>query len=351
LKNKSSGLVSYPPHNRTKWDGEDTRELIEWLREVTLEPTWNPYDCVAAFPASTNLSDINGLNQMHSKLKEKWKKGNMPQSSRQPIPVDAAPIDRMEEMCSNERRGLCIYDEEMQNVPVLHFADNIRVLTHFYVFLFFEDWKQQVWASRFVRDHLRYIDEVQCAAARVVEAIREAAKVHGNPEGLFDTFHVRRGDFQYKETRVNADELYKNSADLIPEKATLYIATDERNKHYFDIFRQHYYVYYLDDFKHLFKDLNSDYYGMLDQLIASKGRTFMGTYYSTFTGYINRMRGYHSQKDKLEGHDIGVIKSYFISPEEKKNEMQRYVSLTEPTWSREFPISWRDIDKGIRKVS
>jgi len=349
LKSKSSGLVSYPPHNRTKWDGKGgKKELHEWLREVTLEPTWNHNKCIAAFPASTNLSDINGLNQMRSQLKEKWSKGNVQQSS---ISVDAAPIERMEEICMSRQRELCIYDEKMQNIPVLHFGDNVRVLTHFYAFLFFEDWKQQVWASRFVRDHLRYIDELQCAAARVVDAIRVKAKENGHPEGLFDTFHVRRGDFQYEDTRVEAKVLYNNSADLISEKATLYIATDERDKKYFDIFKQHYNVYFLDDFKHLFKDLNTNYYGMLDQLIASKGRIFVGTYYSTFTGYINRMRGYHSQKYKFEGHDIGVIQSYFLIPEGAKNEMRRYVPVYEPMWAREFPISWRDIDKGIDKAS
>mmetsp|Transcript_27838 Transcript_27838/g.32955 ORF Transcript_27838/g.32955 Transcript_27838/m.32955 type:complete len:566 (-) Transcript_27838:98-1795(-) len=349
LKSKSSGLVSYPPHNRTKWDGKGSKkELHEWLREVTLEPTWNHNKCIAAFPASTNLSDINGLNQMHSQLKEKWSKGKFQQS---PISVDAAPIERMEEICRSRQRELCIYDEKMQNIPVLHFGDNVRVLTHFYAFLFFEDWKHQLWTSRFVRDHLRYIDELQCVAARVVEAIREKAKTNGDPKGIFDTFHVRRGDFQYKDTRVDAEVLYKNSADLIPENATLYIATDERDSKFFDPIKQHYKVYFLDDFKHLFKDLNTNYYGMLDQLIASKGRTFVGTYHSTFTGYIDRMRGYHAQKYKLQGYEMGTIESYYFVPVEKKSVYQKYAPVRGPFFSREFPVSWRDIDKGIGKLS
>ena len=63
----------------------------------------------------------------------------------------------------------------------------------------------------------------------------------------FDTIQ----DFQYKETRVEADVLYNESKDFIPEGATLYIATDERKKDFFDILKKHYNVYFLDDFKDL----------------------------------------------------------------------------------------------------
>lgn len=48
---------------------------------------------------------------------------------------------------------------------------------------------------------VHYVDEIQCAAARVVAAIREhVRKLHPqkNPTGEFDTFHIRRGDFQVR---------------------------------------------------------------------------------------------------------------------------------------------------------
>jgi len=319
-------------------------------RDVTLTPVWKPDKCMATFPASTESGESDGLNSILETIMKDQGSKKAPVFLEKPTPVDASPIDRMKEMRSN-RKELCIYDEEMQNAPVLHFMCyhkmRVRLLVHFYAFLFFEDWKQQLWTNRFVRDHLRYIDELQCVAARVVEAIREESKKNGNPEGIFDTFHVRRGDFQYKATRVEADVLYKNTAHLIPENATLYIATDERSKKFFDPIKQHYQVYFLDDFKHLFKDLNTNYYGMLDQLIASKGRTFVGTYHSTFTGYINRMRGYHAQKYKLQGYEMGTIESYYFVPTDKRDIMLKYSPLKLPFYSREFPVSWRDIDKGI----
>jgi hypothetical protein len=48
---------------------------------------------------------------------------------------------------------------------------------HFYAFLFFEDWHTDLWVKRFVRDHLRYLDEIQCAAA-VSFSSRERAYIH-----------------------------------------------------------------------------------------------------------------------------------------------------------------------------
>ena len=87
---------------------------------------------------------------------------------------------------------------------------------------------------------------------------------------------------------------------------------------------------------------------MLDQLIASKGRTFYGTYYSTFTGYINRMRGYSSTKFHLEGGNNGTINSYYFIPEGRRNEMRNYKAVKGPFYAREFPTSWYDIDKDVK---
>jgi len=348
LKDKQTGLTAFPPYNRTNWDGHKVGELNNWLRQVIQTPEWKPDSCLATFPASTSKGGIERLKKVQAEIRRKGSR--IPQFMDEPTAVNAKVIDRLTEISAG-RRQMCIYDEEMQNAPVLHFMCHnkiqVRLLVHFYAFLFFEDWRQQLWAHRFVRDHLRYIDELQCATARIVKALRKKAEENGDPEGLFDTFHIRRGDFQYKDTRVNATVLYDNSKDLISENTTLYISTDEKEKDYFDIFKEHYNVYFLDDFKELLPGTNTNYYGMIDQLIASKGRTFVGTFYSTFTGYINRLRGYHASKRKLEGHEIGAIQSYYFLPEVKKHVMRKYAPVRLPLWSREFPSAWRDIDKSI----
>jgi hypothetical protein len=180
-------------------------------------------------------------------------------------------------------RDLVIYDKELQEERSLHFMcshkDRVRYLVHFYAFVFFEDWRQQMWANRLVRDHLRYIDVLQCAAARIVYALQRRSRDR-NPSSLgqFDSFHIRRGDFQYEEVIVDASVLYESCKDVIPPNATVYVATDERDKTYFEPLAEHYDLVYLDDFLPLIQGLNTNYYGMLDQLIASKGRYFFGMY-------------------------------------------------------------------------
>lgn len=129
-------------------------------------------------------------------------------------------------------------------------------------FIFFADWRQDLWSKRFVRDHLRYVDEIVCAAARVVEAVRDHARRNdkhnaSRDDGTYDAVHVRRGDFQYTPTRLSADELYKLSPELT-EGATLYVATDERDKAFFNIFKEHYDVVFLDDFLHVIKDIDTN---------------------------------------------------------------------------------------------
>ena len=199
-----------------------------------------------------------------------------------------------------------------------------------------------------MRDHLRYTDEVQCTAARVIQALRKISRENGDPKGTFDTFHIRRGDmtgfladkmsYMGIDFNMSAEKIYQNTQDLLQDNETLFIATDERNKEFFRPLRKHYHIYFLDDFIHLFNGLSPAYYGMLDQLIASRGRIFIGSYWSTFTGYINRLRGYRSQKDKAEGYQQGVIKSYHYYDDRLKFVYQEYKSMYTPMWSREFPV-------------
>lgn len=165
------------------------------MKIVTLTPLWSPGQCLAAFPSSGDPKDAQDLHDMVESIKADGKVDSKFYLDN-PTPVDATTQDRMKEALAN-RDKLCIYDHEMQAAPVIHFMCyhkmRIRLLTHFYSFVFFEDWKQQLWTNRFVRDHLRYIDELQCAAARVVDKLQAIARENGEASGQFDTFHVRRG--------------------------------------------------------------------------------------------------------------------------------------------------------------
>jgi len=358
LKDKN-GNVLFPPLNITDWNGKTTavyEQLNPWLRKVSWIPDWNPEECMVAFPATPARRDAHALQSTYEILQ----RNGMPVPEvfiGRPTSVYASAAERMAE--SNKgRTRLCVYDDFFQNQSIIHFPGKqglgARLLVHFYGFLFFADWKQDLWTKRFIRDHVRYIDEIQCAAARIVQAVRKRARSRDfkaiDPQGEYDAFHVRRGEFQYKRTRVSAHELYEMSKNEIVDGTTVYVATDERDKAFFHDLAQHYDVVFLDDYMHLMHNVNPNFYGMIDQLVASRSRIFFGCWFSTFTSYINRIRGYHADREKLDGFAKGAIDSYYYALPEHKYKMLEYWPLTGAFHSREFPISWRNIDHGIEEL-
>ena len=76
-----------------------------------------------------------------------------------PVNVDAPEIERFREILAG-RRKICMYDQKIhEDNPVVHFKadkyDGTRLITQFYAFLWFEDWRHDVWSKRFIRDNLR----------------------------------------------------------------------------------------------------------------------------------------------------------------------------------------------------
>lgn len=361
LHDVNTHQISFPPLNRTNWNGKNDlvkEQLHPWLRTVAIMPQWDPSKCLAAFPDS---QEANSIDDLHNDLQSLLINGQAPKPETSPLighptPVNASSQQRLLEDLAG-RNELCIYDKVLQAAPLIHFHGKkgfgARLLVHFYAFLFFEDYQQDLWMKRFIRDHVRYIDQLQCAAARIVQAIRDRARSKNmtNTKGEFDTFHIRRGDFQYKNTRIDAHEIYKISNDILIPGSTIYLATDERDKSFFQPMKDHYDIVFLDDYMHLIPGLNTNYYGMLDQLIATRGRFFFGCWFSTFTGFINRMRGYHADKDKLPGWEKGLIESYYYALPEHKMRMREYYPLKQSFFAREFPISWRDLNHDIENTT
>jgi hypothetical protein len=160
-------------------------------------------------------------------------------------------------------------------------------LNHFYAFTYFTDIAVDNYYKRFVRDFLHYKDEIYCAAGKIVHELQK--------QGEFSSLHIRRGDLQFKEVKISAAEWYNNTRELWKPNETLFIATDERNKTWFDDLAKHHRLLFLDDYWEFAKlgELDSSFIGMIDTIVASQGRVFAGTWFSTFSGYINRMRGYY----------------------------------------------------------
>jgi len=324
--------------------------------------------CVPAFPAKAGQESEQGLEMALREImerdakmegmkefKKKWVQRIL-SFDNHPTPVDASTTRRLAEMLAH-RNKTCVYNVSLQHARVLHLkgeqSTGHRLLVPFYAFLFFEDWKTDLWMKRFVRDHLRYVDEIQCAAARVIQALRTFSRKHGDPAGGFDSMHIHRGDFQYGNMKIAAEDIYsKNTYRMLKEKRTVFVASDEKNSSFFGPLREHYHLYSLGDFEHVLKGVNTNFYGMIDQLVASQGDIFVGTYYSTFSGYINRLRGYHSQKDKAKGYETGIIDSYYYTSENRgflRKVMKCYRSIEQYFWRQEWPVSWRDIDRSVKR--
>ena len=166
---------------------------------------------------------------------------------------------------------------------------------------FFEDWKQDLWSKRFVRDHVRYNNEIMCAASRIIQASNDRAiqqnpnmqqqQQQGDGGRYFDSMHIRRCDFQSKETKISGKEMYSISSEHLTPNKIVYIITDGKNQNFFQKFDENYDIIYLDDFKHLISDNNVNYDGMVEQISCAHSGVFYGTWFSTFSGYIIEYEG------------------------------------------------------------
>ena len=95
-------------------------------------------------------------------------------------------------------------------------------------------------------------------------------------------------------------------------------------------------VRFLDDyFKSAGLDsINPNFLGMIDQVICTRGDVFIGTWFSTFTGYITRMRGY------LDKSDLTV----WYGDKKHMDRQQHAENIKFPFYMREWNVSWYQID-------
>jgi hypothetical protein len=106
---------------------------------------------------------------------------------------------RMRRFGGGDRRAV-YYEEKYQKAHHLHFpgSQQYRILQHYYAFAFFASPAMQSFYKRFIRDYMRYRDEIQCLGHELVKAVRADARASGSPSGDYYALHIRRGDFQFK---------------------------------------------------------------------------------------------------------------------------------------------------------
>ena len=210
-----------------------------------------------------------------------------------------------------------------------------RMFTHWYTFLLFDDGVTDLYYKRFGRDRLKYKDEVFCAAGRVVDALTR----HGD---TYQAAHIRRGELQFVSVRISCEEWRDAllSFGYKPDEA-LFVLTDEKDKAWFAPLEEAFAkIYYLHDFQAEVSDLyDPNALGMVEQVVASAKpcRLFTGTFFSTFSGYVARLRAYY-------GH---AADTFFYAAPEAKHRVLHDTSDTihAPFYNREWALAWNNIDE------
>lgn len=166
--------------------------------------------------------------------------------------------------------------------------------------------------KRLVAKHIRLRGELFDAAYRCARRMP-----------AFGAMHVRRGDFQYKDKIPTQEDLLRTSR-IFPADTPLYIATDERDKSWFEPLAKRHRLYFYDD---VCDYVEPSWVPMVEQLICAQATKFLQAPYSTFSSYIFRLRGYMQAAD---------VKHYTTqegeTPQHAYHEEQRFDS----NWVREY---------------
>jgi hypothetical protein len=127
--------------------------------------------------------------------------------------------------------------------------------------------------------------------------------------------HVRRGDFQYKETRIAAESILRHTNNLFRSGQTIYVATDEQDPAFLDTLRERYEVITFGMLGEKFaSQVPPEWTGIVETLIcAAAPERFVGTRLSTLTARIGTLRGYLSSapNSALSGIDTAL---YYTQP-------------------------------------
>ena len=271
--------------------------------------------------------------------------------------MDVASVQSAGHFCG--KRDITYWTRKLNAFPVLHFPANekqYRMLTHFYSMLHFTDSVIDNTVKRFVRDFLHYHDQIYCAAGKIVKALQWEGKqpsdgqkrlsaaadpldVGSDGSGGYSAMHVRRGDLQYQKVKLPAHTWWNNTRELWKRDEIVYIATDERNLSWFNPIARHCRVRFLSDYWDFanLSHLDPNYMGMIDTIVASRGRVFAGTWFSTFSGYINRMRGYHG---------LSMMDSWY-SYMPRKTALHNWTDVDHSAYAYEWPAGWAGIDADV----
>ena len=223
------------------------------------------------------------------------------------------------------REPYTVADDSAESAaPLVHFRaeEPYRLLTQFYCSVRAEP-EADLRIKRVIRDSFRYTDQL----VEMAEAL--IARLMAVGGGVYYAVHVRKGDFLLQQKEATEKTLVHALLLKIPEQATLYVATDDPGEWLQDL-REHFTVLTYSNVSDVLSPLpHEKFVGPIEQLVASRANTFYGTWWSTFSGYIMRIRGH-----------VGLESSSYYTLKEFRDEMIEHRKCENRGWWREWPEMW-----------
>lgn len=220
----------------------------------------------------------------------------------------------------------------------IHFPKNL--FGHFFYFVYGNSIQERNRIKERIKNGIKYRKEFYDIAEKVKKIIGhndcslwDETRHENIYECPYNAIHVRQNDFLYTRpmsAKTQIKTLLQDIENRIPNNIPLYIATDEKNKALFDHLRAKYNIWFLDNFN---LNLKPHEALIVEQIICSNANMFLGSRDSTYSEYINVLRGYNN---KSVYHDQGTNFNY------NYRKFKRFQWETENYgWNRPFDTHWK----------
>jgi hypothetical protein len=253
---------------------------------------------------------------------------------------DTGELARLGDKFIGQRKGIDLNEAKWKDPKVLHFPSgnslnggkNYRFLGQIAALAAFANPETRTVLMQMVRDRIHYLPKTFEVAAKVVAHL-----------GMFgySSLHIRRNELQYKDVFISMEKLRENVEGLFMPGEIIYVATDQSAPHFLDALRKTHTVYIWKDFFEAKGgnvltdvDIPSGIIGQIEQVICAGGRSFAGTDFSTFSGFIPRLRAYMDAPDK----GVYVNTRKLFKPWDTKPALDGY------DYFHENPMTWKWLD-------